>query len=177
MTSPQPEGAEEPKPGGASEAQDAEAGNEDGQPQEVTRYVHEAMAMIAGPALNPLLNKLGPEHLAKAMDHSHDLEKEEVKTRRSGRWFQLGYVLLAAAVFVFLTIYLHQIGQPVTFQEIIKGVAIFSAAPVWATGTLGTEAAGPRARTGSDPRVAYGKRIARHPSDLQRRARATDMLL
>ena len=172
MTSPQPEGAEEPKPGGASEAQDAEAGNEDGQPQEVTRYVHEAMAMIAGPALNPLLNKLGPEHLSKAMDHSHDLEKEEVKTRRSGRWFQLGYVLLAAAVFVFLTIYLHQIGQPVTFQEIIKGVAIFSAA----TGTLGTEAAGPRARTGSDPR-SYGKRIARHPSDLQRRARATDMLL
>lgn len=176
MTSPQPEGAEEPKPGGASEAQDAEAGNEDGQPQEVTRYVHEAMAMIAGPALNPLLNKLGPEHLSKAMDHSHDLEKEEVKTRRSGRWFQLGYVLLAAAVFVFLTIYLHQIGQPVTFQEIIKGVAIFSAAQVWATGTLGTEAAGPRARTGSDPR-SYGKRIARHPSDLQRRARATDMLL
>ena len=115
MTSPQPEGAEEPKPGGASEAQDAEAGNEDGQPQEVTRYVHEAMAMIAGPALNPLLNKLGPEHLSKAMDHSHDLEKEEAKTRRSGRWFQLGYVLLAAAVFVFLTIYLHQIGQPVTF--------------------------------------------------------------
>ena len=147
MTSPQPEGAEEPKPGGASEAQDAEAGNEDGQPQEVTRYVHEAMAMIAGPALNPLLNKLGPEHLSKAMDHSHDLEKEEVKTRRSGRWFQLGYVLLAAAVFVFLTIYLHQIGQPLSGRS-SRALRYFSAAPVWATGTLGTEAAGPRARTG-----------------------------
>ena len=126
MKPPKPEEAQEPQPEGATAIQEATSSEQsEGQPTEVTNVMREFMAMFMGPASHPLINKLTPDHLSKAMDNSHELEKEEVKTRRSGRWFQLGYVFVGIGLFVFLAVFLNSIGQWETFEEILKGTAIF----------------------------------------------------
>ena len=101
---------------------------EDTQPvSQSPAFVQQAMAMFAsGQVSDPVLSKLNDNHIDKAIDNSHEIEKEDFKFRRSSRWFHLAFVGVGVGVFVFLAVFLNSVGQWDTFVEIVKGLVIFA---------------------------------------------------
>lgn len=78
------------------------------------------------PAYHPVFDKFQPEHVTQFLDHTYQADTQERRLRRSDRWFRLAYVVLATAVFAFLTLYLLP-EHSALYIDILKSLGIFGA--------------------------------------------------
>lgn len=110
-------------------ATEAEYAGVEREPKDIQRVVSEFMGMAissVGPRYHPIFKKFTPEHVDKFLDHTHQSDREERALRRSGRWFQLAYVLLGAAALVALVVYLLPRDRSL-LVEVLKAIVLFAA--------------------------------------------------
>ena len=77
-------------------------------------------------AYHPIFDKFQTEHVTQFLNQTSEADAQERQLRRSDRWFRLVYVLLATAVFAFLTLYLLS-DHAALYIEILKSLGIFGA--------------------------------------------------
>ena len=77
-----------------------------------------------GPMPNPLTEKLTESHIDKMLEMSSKGNERAFEDSKASRRYTLVYVLLAIALFVFLTIYLVDVDQAL-WLEILKLLAVF----------------------------------------------------
>ena len=77
-------------------------------------------------AYHPIFDKFQTEHVTQFLNQTSEADTQERQLRRSDRWFRLVYVLLATAVFAFLTLYLLP-DHAALYIEILKSLGIFGA--------------------------------------------------
>ena len=75
---------------------------------------------------HPIFDKFQTEHVTQFLDQTSEADTQERQLRRTDRWFRLVYVLLATAIFVFLTLYLLP-DHAALYIEILKSLGIFGA--------------------------------------------------
>ena len=75
---------------------------------------------------HPVFNKFQAGHVTQFLNQAHETDTQERQLRRSDRWFRLVYVLLAVAVFAFLTLYLLP-DHSGLYIEILKSLGVFGA--------------------------------------------------
>lgn len=73
---------------------------------------------------NPLTEKLTESHIDKMLEMSSKGNERAFEDSKASRRYTLVYVLLAIALFVFLTIYLVDVDQAL-WLEILKLLAVF----------------------------------------------------
>ena len=61
--------------------------------EESQTIMHQMLAMFSG---DPMAGKMTAEHLTQAINNSHVIDQEEIKFRRSNRWFHLAFAGLGA---------------------------------------------------------------------------------
>lgn len=62
-------------------------------------------------------------HVSTFLDYTHEEDMEDRAYRKSGRWFLLGYVLLAVAVAVFLILFFYSRDRELLLKLFELGVA------------------------------------------------------
>ena len=90
--------------------------------------IQELFASVSrvGPVPHPIYDKIEPEHVTQILANAHENQQEELKFRRSGRWFYLTYVAAGILLFVFVTVLLLP-DHAETYFELLKGIGIFAA--------------------------------------------------
>lgn len=107
-----------------------------GLPEEQDRSISDSHAMMSdlsamfasigpsGAMHHPIFAKFKPEHVAQFLDHAHKSDVSTSRFRSTNRWFNLAYVLIIVAVFLFLTVLLLP-DQSDLYFDILKGIGIF----------------------------------------------------
>ena len=109
-------------------------------PQEHRQAVVRAMTSItqfAGPALNPLFQRLTSEHVSKIIDNRENQSVREHGADGSGRKYQFAYFLVGSCVTVGLIVFFTLIDNRDLLPPIVTGI----------TGFLGGLAVGQRFRS------------------------------
>jgi len=94
-------------------------------PPEV-RKVFESFSLqaFAGPVYNPILKKITEGHIDKVLDQTEKDSEREFTDRLRSRIFALLYALIAAALFVFVTIYLAGQDKEL-YRDLLTKIIIF----------------------------------------------------
>jgi hypothetical protein len=74
-------------------------------PEPVREIMFKQMA-FSGPLPNPLIEKITPAHIDKILDQCQEDGIHDHQDRKSNRWFNLVYALIAAAFIIFLVVFL-----------------------------------------------------------------------
>jgi len=94
-------------------------------PPEVRRYVESfSLQAITAPVFNPIFNKVTESHIDKVLDQTEKADERDFKDRQRGRAFALLYGLIAAALFVFVTIYLAGLDKEL-YRDLLTKIIIF----------------------------------------------------
>jgi hypothetical protein len=94
-------------------------------PPEVRRYVESfSLQAITAPVFNPIFNKITESHLDKVLDQAEKADERDFNDRQRGRAFALLYGLIAAALFVFVTIYLAGLDKEL-YRDLLTKIIIF----------------------------------------------------
>ncbi|HSS20898.1 MAG TPA: hypothetical protein VLL54_12560 [Pyrinomonadaceae bacterium] len=95
-------------------------------PPEVRKVVESfsLQAFSAGPMTNPVLGKVTEGHIDKVLDQGEKDSDREFQDRRSTRKYNLLYALIAAALFVFVTIYLAGQDKEL-YRDLLTKIIIF----------------------------------------------------
>jgi hypothetical protein len=83
-----------------------------------------SLRAFSGPVFNPVLNKVTEGHIDKVLDQTDKDSQREFQDRQRSRVFALLYGLLAAALFVFVTIYLAGQDKEL-YRDILTKIIIF----------------------------------------------------
>lgn len=75
-------------------------------PPHVQSVVKTMMGFSSVPVPHPVVSKINEEHIHKFMDYVHQDDENSYNLRRSARWFNLLYLLVAVALFIFLIVFL-----------------------------------------------------------------------
>jgi hypothetical protein len=98
-------------------------------PPEVRRLFREmaSFSFTAGiqPHVHPIFDKFTAEHVTKFLDYNHDDDQNNYKLQRSGKWFNLGYVLIVVLSLIFLIIFLAK-DNVILLSDIIKVLVAFA---------------------------------------------------
>ena len=81
-------------------------------------------AAFSGPVFNPILKKITEDHIHKVLDQTEEDSKREFNDRKSARRFNLLYAVLAAILFVFVTVYLAGQDKEL-YRDILTKIIIF----------------------------------------------------
>lgn len=94
-------------------------------PPEARKVVEIGMSMHRfGPIPNPLTEKLNEKHIDKILEISAKDDERTFDDAAQSRWFMLGYVIIFAALFIFLTIFLVGADKEL-YKEVVKLFAVF----------------------------------------------------
>jgi hypothetical protein len=94
-------------------------------PPEVRKVVESfSLQAFAGPVYNPVLKKITEGHIDKVLEQTEKDSEREFKDRLRSRIFALLYGLLAAALFVFVTIYLAGQDKEL-YRDLLTKIIIF----------------------------------------------------
>jgi hypothetical protein len=94
-------------------------------PPEVRKAVESfSLQAFSAPVFNPILNKITESHVDKVLDQTEKESEREFKDRQQGRTFALLYGLIAAALFVFVTIYLAGLDKEL-YRDLLTKIIIF----------------------------------------------------
>ena len=77
-----------------------------------------------GPMPNPLTEKLTPAHIDKILEISEKDDERSFADSTQSRWFALGYSIVAAALLIFLTVFLVDADKAL-YEETMKMFAVF----------------------------------------------------
>lgn len=80
----------------------------------------------SSPSYHPIFDKFQPEHVSQFLTQTHEAGTQERQLQRGDRWFRFAYVVLATAVFAFLTLYLLP-EHSALYIDILKSLGIFGA--------------------------------------------------
>jgi predicted PurR-regulated permease PerM len=76
------------------------------------------MTVMSGRLPNPIANKLTPEHITSIIESSRDDDKRQFQDTLYSRFFNLGYVVIACVIFIFLVVFLKS--EPEMLKDILK---------------------------------------------------------
>jgi hypothetical protein len=93
-------------------------------PADVRRAMDFSLQAFSGPVFNPILKKVTEQHIDKALDQTEKASDREFKDRQRGRTFALLYSLIAAGLFVFVTIYLAGLDKEL-YRDLLTKIIIF----------------------------------------------------
>ena len=105
--------------------------------REELREMVTGLMITSGPAPDPLIQKLTPQHVATLIEHSEKESKRDHKLLREGRIYTLVYALIAVlAFFGFALMFGHS--NPALFTQVLVFLAPFGAgfAAGWGVSTL-----------------------------------------
>lgn len=95
-------------------------------PADVKRIIGQMGAFqFMAPSVNPIVQKLSPQHIDKLLDYSHQESQNSYKLESHGRWFHLTYALFIIAFLAFLVIFLAK-DNAVLFSDILKVLVVFA---------------------------------------------------
>ena len=80
----------------------------------------------SGPTFHPIFEKFNFEHVTQFLNNVRDRDQEEARFRRTGRWFRLGYVIMAIILFAALTVFLLPDEADLYFK-LLQGLGVFGA--------------------------------------------------
>jgi|SRR5689334_6706809 len=83
-----------------------------------------SLQAFSGPVFNPILKKITESHIDKTLDQADKDSERDFKDRQRGRIFALLYGLIAAALFVFVTIYLAGLDKDL-YRDLLTKIIIF----------------------------------------------------
>jgi hypothetical protein len=94
-------------------------------PPDIRRAVESfSLQAFSGPVFNPILKKINESHIDKVLDQTEKDSDREFQDRQRGRAFGLMYGLIAAALFVFVTIYLAGLDKEL-YRDLLTKIIIF----------------------------------------------------
>lgn len=94
-------------------------------PDDVRKAVESfSLQAFSGPVFNPILKKITESHIDKALDQTEKDSERDFKDRQRGRTFALLYAVIAAALFVFVTIYLAGLDKEL-YRDLLTKIIIF----------------------------------------------------
>lgn len=94
-------------------------------PVEVRQLIVSFLANFSGSAHPPFLKKINEEHISKILDLSENESKRVFEDTQSTKKYNLAYVLIFCALFVFSIVYLGD-KNPDLLKEILKYLAVFA---------------------------------------------------
>jgi len=95
-------------------------------PPEIQREIIQSRTLLLGAGLepNPLAEKVTGEHITKILDNTAEESGRRAKDKTQSRIFKFAAAVLAAGLFVFLTVFLKPDRD--LYVEIIQLLAIFA---------------------------------------------------
>lgn len=90
--------------------------------QDIVAGIYES----SSPVYHPIFDKFQPEHVSQFLTQTYEAGTQERQLQRGDRWFRFAYVVLAIAVFAFLTLYLLP-EHSALYIDILKSLGIFGA--------------------------------------------------
>jgi|SRR5882672_2064578 len=93
-------------------------------PPDVRKAVEFSLQAFSTPIFHPITKKINEGHIDKLLDQSEKDSEREFKDRFRSRIFALLYGLMAAALFVFVTIYLAGEDKEL-YRDILTKIIIF----------------------------------------------------
>jgi len=94
-------------------------------PPEILKIIEHRMLLLKyGPAPNPVAEKITENHITKILDNTAEENKRRARDKTQSRIFKFAAAVLAAGLFVFLTVFLKPDRD--LYVEIIQLPAIFA---------------------------------------------------
>ena len=96
-------------------------------PEEIKKMIEIGFSMqrFSGPLPPQFLSKLNEEHISKILDLSERDDQRTFQDTQSARKYTLVYIIIAAALFVFATIFLVNKDSEL-YKEVLKFLIIFA---------------------------------------------------
>lgn len=95
-------------------------------PEEVKKVIQMGFSMqrFSGPVPPQFIEKLNEEHITKIINSSENDDERAFKLEKAAKLYTFCYVLIASALFVFITLFLVTKDSSI-YNEVIKIIAIF----------------------------------------------------
>ena len=119
-----------PEVNGSGEIKKSEGDSEHVAPERLPREVKEVMEFALsstqriGPMPNPIIEKITEKHIDAVLETSEKSSERSFLDAKESRRFSLAYTLIAAVLFVFLTIFIGERNMAL-YEEIIKLTIVF----------------------------------------------------